>query len=70
MHYILTEYTCGKGRAKCPDGITCIPEGKMCDGHPNDCPKGLDEDDTFCRGSPYLFKIKTQPYVPNVLSKQ
>ena len=46
----------------------------MCDGHPNDCPEGLDESETFCRGLPDLsyphHDITSTPYVPTLLNKQ
>ena len=43
-----------EGRTKCLAGLQCIDRKKMCDGHPNDCLDGSDENETLCRGLTFL----------------
>ncbi len=37
------DWSCPDGYTKCYDGVQCIQEWRMCDGHGNDCKDGSDE---------------------------
>ena len=38
-----TTTPCKQGEFQCGDFDQCIPESKVCDGNPNDCPNNEDE---------------------------
>lgn len=45
--------SCIYGQNKCADGLQCIEEDNLCDGH-EDCTDRSDEDPNFCRGITYF----------------
>ena len=46
----MSGYKCPAAKAKCADGLQCVPKKKQCDGVPQ-CNDGSDESKEVCPGS-------------------